>query len=151
MEQYVRRFIRSSLIWLGVGVTIGVAMTIWPYNALAYRPAHVHANLLGFVSMMIFGVAYHVLPRFTGRGLYSTKMAQAHLILANAGLLLMVTGFIARISYAMPGNSALGVGGVTSAIGALLFIVNIWKTLEPGGDFFTPLGHKAPTKERIAS
>jgi cbb3-type cytochrome oxidase subunit 1 len=121
--------VRSSLIWLGVGVSIGVAMAMFPYRALAYRPAHVHANLLGFVSMMIFGVAYHVIPRFSGRALFSYRLAGIHLIVANAGLFLMVSGFILRVTYATAGTIAVILGGVTSAAGALLFIINIWKTL----------------------
>ena len=73
MEPFVRNFIRASLVWLGLGVSLGVAMVIVPQYALVYRPAHMHANLLGFVSMMIFGVAYHVLPRFVGRPLHSSR------------------------------------------------------------------------------
>jgi cbb3-type cytochrome oxidase subunit 1 len=131
MDGYVRGFIRASLVWLGVGVLIGVAMAMWPYRALAYRPAHLHANLLGFVSMMIFGVAYHVLPRFNGRGLHSPRLARAHLFVANAGLFLMVSGFILRVSWPTPGNYALAVGGTVSAASAFMFIFNIWKTIEP--------------------
>src|SRR3954470_15921997 len=82
MDPFVRRFIRSSLLWLGVGVTLGVLMTVRP-AMLAFRPAHMHANLLGFVSMMIFGVAYHVIPRFTGRPLQSPGLAALHLWLPH--------------------------------------------------------------------
>jgi cbb3-type cytochrome oxidase subunit 1 len=131
MDDYVRAFIRASLVWLGVGVLIGLSMVFWPYRALAYRPAHVHANLLGFVSMMIFGVAYHVLPRFNGRGLYSPRLARAHLLVANSGLAFMVGGFIARVSWTTPGNVALAIGGAASAASAFMFIFNIWMTTAP--------------------
>lgn len=66
MEPFVRKFIRASLVWFGVGILLGLSMSFWPMESLAYRPAHAHAHLLGFVSMMIFGVAYHVIPRFSG-------------------------------------------------------------------------------------
>ena len=131
MEPFVRRFVRSSLVWLGVGVVIGVWMTI-DTRALLYRPAHMHANLLGFVSMMIFGVAYHVLPRFSGRPLRSRGAACAHLWLANVGLALMVGGWIARPAVPAPAGLALIAGGVASAAGAFLFIGNIWLTLAEG-------------------
>lgn len=79
MEPFVRRVIRSSLLWLVIGVLIGAAMTFAPAAALAYRPAHAHANLLGFVSMMIFGVAYHVIPRFgAGTGAGDVPSAARH-------------------------------------------------------------------------
>jgi cytochrome c oxidase cbb3-type subunit 1 len=130
MDAFVRRFIRSSLVWLGVGVTLGVLMAVRP-SLLAFRPAHMHANLLGFVSMMIFGVAYHVIPRFTGRPLQSPRLPALHLWLANAGLAGMVAGFILRVYRWQAGTAVLAAGGVLSAAGAFLFIYNIWRTLEP--------------------
>jgi cytochrome c oxidase cbb3-type subunit 1 len=130
MDPFVRRFIRSSLVWLGVGVTLGVLMAVRP-STVAFRPAHLHANLLGFVSMMIFGVAYHVVPRFTGQPLHSVRAAALHLWVANLGLAGMVSGFILRVYHWSPGAVLLGVGGVLSAAGAFLFIYNLWRTLEP--------------------
>ena len=129
MDPFVRRFIRSSLLWLGVGVLLGLAMALEP-RWLAFRPAHMHANLLGFVSMMIFGVAYHVIPRFTGHPLHSPRAAAAHLWVANAGLAGMVGGFVLRVHLAVPGRVLLGVGAMLSAAGAFLFIFNLWRTLD---------------------
>jgi heme/copper-type cytochrome/quinol oxidase subunit 1 len=129
MDPFVRRFIRASLVWLGVGVTLGLAMAVHP-PAAVLRPAHMHANLLGFVSMMIFGVAYHVIPRFVGRPLYSPRAATAHLWAANAGLAGMVAGFVLRLSRPEVGLPVLAVGAVLSAAGALAFIVNLWRTLD---------------------
>lgn len=129
MDPFVRRFIRSSLVWLGVGVLIGVAMAVRP-AAAAFRTAHMHANLLGFVSMMIFGVAYHVIPRFVGRPLHSRRAAALHLWIANLGLAGMVSGFILRVFLWNVGMPILGIGAVLSATGAMLFIHNIWRTLD---------------------
>ncbi len=129
MDPFVRRFIRSSLVWLGVGVLIGVAMAVQP-AAVAFRTAHMHANLLGFVSMMIFGVAYHVIPRFTGRPLHNRALAGLHLWVANCGLAGMVLGFVLRVFRWELGMPVLGVGAVLSATGAMLFIHNIWRTLD---------------------
>lgn len=130
MEGYVRAFIRSSLSWLGVGVLIGISMAIWPADALAYRPAHVHANLLGFVTLMIAGIAYHVIPRFTGNPLHSRSLAVVHLWVANVGLALMVSGWIATVRLGWLGQMVLRVGAVIAAVGAGLFIYNIWRTLD---------------------
>ena len=129
LDPFVRRFIRASLLWLGFGVVLGVWMALSP-AAVAYRPAHMHANLLGFVSMMIFGVAYHVIPRFTGHPLHSRRAAAVHVWLANAGLASMVAGFIARVHHWGAGIILLGTGGSAAAAGAFLFIHNIWRTLD---------------------
>ena len=131
METFVRRFIRASLVWLGVGVLIGISMAFFPAQALAYRPAHVHANLLGFVSMMIFGVAYHVIPRFTGNPLHSRRLGPVHLVAANLGLALLVSGWIIRVWAFGAGEALVRAGGAVSAVGVGLFIYNIWRTLGP--------------------
>lgn len=104
-------------------------MAFWPMQAIVYRPAHVHANLLGFVSMMIFGVAYHVIPRFAGRPLHSRRLPAVHLWVSNLGLAGMVLGFLARPWFAGPGTVVLGAGALLSAAGAVLFIHNLWHTL----------------------
>ena len=132
MDSYVVAFIRSSLVWLALGVIIGLWMVFDP-QAIVYRPAHMHANLLGFVSMMIFGVAYHVIPRFTGRALFSTRIARVHVWLANIGLAGMVSGFMLRVWQAGAGNHILRIGALSSALGVAFFITNIWKTVGPAG------------------
>ena len=130
MEPYTRNFIRASLIWLTVGVAIGFSMAVSP-ELVTLRRAHVHANTLGFVSMMIFGVAYHVLPRFVGTRLWSNRAARAHLWLANAGLALMVSGWIGFVAFngTSIGRVLLANGAILSAGGTILFVVNIWRTL----------------------
>ena len=144
MDPSVRRFIRASLVWLGVGVLIGVAMAFVPARALAYRPAHMHANLLGFVSMMIFGVAYHVIPRFTGHPLHAPRLVAVHLWVANAGLVAMAGGFIVRVHAFGIGTGMVEAGGTASAVGAYLFIYNLWRTLGDGSPVPVPLGRARP-------
>ncbi len=129
MERYVSGFLRSSLIWLLIGTAIGASMAIDP-RFVRYRPAHLHALLLGFVMMMISGVAYHVIPRFTMAALHSPRLARIHLVIANLGLLLMVSGFGGRV-HGVPGSAAmLAIGGSVSLLGAWAFAWNIWRTLD---------------------
>lgn len=140
MEAFVRNFIRASLCWLGFGVLLGTGMTFAP-ELTVYRPAHMHANLLGFVSMMIFGVAYHVLPRFTGRPLHSPRLAALHLGVANVGLATLVAGWLALPQLAA-GPGLLRGGALISATGVFMFIYNIWRTLQPMNSVLTPLSSK---------
>lgn len=129
MERYVSGFLRSALIWLLIGTAIGVSMALEP-RFVRYRPAHLHALLLGFVMMMIAGVAYHVIPRFTMAALHSPRLARIHLVIANVGLALMVGGFGGRV-HGVPGSAAmLGVGGTVSLLGTWAFAWNIWRTLD---------------------
>jgi len=81
--------------------------------------------------MMIFGVAYHVVPRFTGTPLRSRRLAFVHLWVANVGLVGLVGGWLLRPTFWNVGTMMLGAGAVASAIGASLFIGNLWQTLSP--------------------
>ncbi len=132
MDWFVKRFLQSALVWLGLGVSAGVAIAVHP-QWIIYRPAHVHMNLLGFVTMMIFGVGYHVVPRFFGHPLRYHALAGVHWWLSNVGLLLMVVGFILAPHMGAPSAPVLGTGGVLSALGAFAFIVNIWRTIDGPG------------------
>ena len=55
MDWFVKAFLKASLAWLALGVTLGATMAAHPAYTI-YRPAHAHMVLLGFVTMMIFGV-----------------------------------------------------------------------------------------------
>ena len=131
MDPFVRAFIKSSLAWLACGVTLGAAMAIKP-ELVIYRPAHLHMNLLGFVTMMIFGVGYQLLPRLGGSPLRWRWMPLFHLWIGNIGLALMVIGFFVRPSIQGMGQLTLAVGGICAATGALSFVINIWRTLDLG-------------------
>jgi cytochrome c oxidase cbb3-type subunit 1 len=95
-----------------------------------YRAVHLHMNLLGFVAMMIFGVAYHVIPRFTGHPLHSRYLAKLHWWSANAGLALFSAGLAAQAQAGRLAPALLGVGGTLSSVGAFVFIFNIWRTID---------------------
>ena len=130
MDWFAKAFIKSSLSWLAAGATLGIAIAMHPVWVI-YRPAHLHMNLLGFVTMMIAGVGYHVFPRFVGQPLHSARLAATHLVLANVGLALMVAGFMTR-----PGSAhnvaawLLGGGATMSALAIYLFVYNTWRTLD---------------------
>jgi cbb3-type cytochrome oxidase subunit 1 len=129
MEWFVRAFLKAGLVWLALGITSGLAMAMHPVWTV-YRPAHVHMVLLGFVTMMICGVAYHVIPRFVGFPLHNRRAAGVHWWLANTGLAMMVCGFIVRATNPGPGTVVLSVGGTLAATGAYIFVYLIWRTVD---------------------
>ena len=131
MDIFVRRFLKSSLAWFAGGVLLGVAMAVKP-TLVIYKPAHLHMNFLGFVTMMIFGVGYHILPRVAGSPLKWKWLAALHWWVAQIGLALMVAGFFLRPWLNSPGQLVLAIGAIFSASGALSFVVNIWKSMDDG-------------------
>lgn len=129
MDWFAKAFLKSALVWLALGVTLGVAMAAHPEFAV-YRLAHLHMLLLGFVAMMINGVAYHVVPRFVGQALFSRRAPAWHWFAANVGLLFMVAGFTMRAN-ALPYTTAvLATGGTLSAAGAYTFAYVLWRTMD---------------------
>ena len=122
------RFIKMSLIYLAVGATLGALFPLFP-RLLGFRYAHVHLNLLGFMSMMVYGVAYHILPRFQGKLLYSDRMAEVQFWLANIGLVGLVL-FSALRAYwpTLPFKIPLALSGVVELISIYLFVANMWLT-----------------------
>ncbi|MEE8403591.1 MAG: cbb3-type cytochrome c oxidase subunit I [Candidatus Hydrothermarchaeaceae archaeon] len=101
MEGFVKRFILMGIIYLMIASAMGVAMIVHP-GVVNLRFAHVHLNLLGWMSMLIFGVGYHILPRFSGKPLYSNRLAETQFWLANIGLIGMV--LLATTGQMIPGN-----------------------------------------------
>ena len=98
MEKYPKRFIQAGLIYIMVGVILGVAMSIEPALSARMRFMHIHILLLGFMTMMIAGVAYHVLPRFSAGALPWPNGVKYHFYLQNIGVIGMA------ITHAAGGN-----------------------------------------------
>lgn len=121
-----RWFIAAALVYALVGGLLGLAWLAVPGSlpALTLR-AHAHLMLVGFIGMMIFGVGLHVLPRFTGRTLYSERVADWQFVLVNAGLVAMVAGWLAAITAVARGGGALLWAGLA------LFALNVVATVRP--------------------
>lgn len=134
MSPTVIAFIKSSLFYLAVGVTLGVLIAIRvlpdPENSGYITTAHAHINLMGAVMMLIFGVGYHILPRFSGRPLHSEGIAAAQVWINNIGLAGMAAALIVG---AYLENDimryVIAPFGVVYAVGAYLFVYNLWKTI----------------------
>jgi cbb3-type cytochrome oxidase subunit 1 len=141
MDLSVRWFIRTAVLWLLLGLLLGTWMGLEPARVPLLRTSHLHALLPGFVLFMIFGVGYHVLPRFSGRPVPWSRGPHVHLFLANAGVACLVAGFPARLAWPAAGRILLPVGGVLFMSGALLFAHAVWTlTGAPKWQLKTPRG-----------
>ncbi|MDO8671778.1 MAG: cbb3-type cytochrome c oxidase subunit I [Dehalococcoidia bacterium] len=134
MSPTTMRFILSSLVYLLLGVVLGVLFLAFP-NTRGLRAVHVHLNLVGFVLFMIMGVAYHILPRFRGRPLISEKLAVVQFWLAEVGLvgLLVFMGIDAYQSQVAISPMAITTGlvvfGTALVVSIVLFVYNLGRTL----------------------
>ncbi|MFA9459611.1 hypothetical protein [Thiohalorhabdus methylotrophus] len=119
-----RWFIVCSLLYAVIGGGFGAVQAIAP-GLLPGAPAraHGHIMLLGFVAMMIYGVALHTLPRFANRPLYSERLANLQLWAANIGLVLLVVGWLGYW------KAVLFTGGTIAWAAMAVFAYNILRSV----------------------
>jgi len=131
MDRFVRNFIIASIIYLGVASVLGVCM-LGNESLLSLKFVHSHLMLLGWVSMMIYGVGYHVLPRFSGRPLRYPKMGELQFWAANIGLLGMLLFYALGVYNPSHALRTLTVAfGAIEALSIALFLYNMLATLLP--------------------
>jgi cbb3-type cytochrome oxidase subunit 1 len=122
MDRFVKAFIILSIVYLGAASMIGVCMIAKP-ELINLKFVHSHLMMLGWVSMMIYGVGYHILPRFSGKPLKSRMVAEVQLWLANIGLI-GLTSF-----YVMGNKTVAAAFGLLEAAAIMLFLYNMLATL----------------------
>jgi hypothetical protein len=130
MDKYGKRFIKASIIYLGLGLLLGMHMGFADHAIDKLRFIHVHLMLLGFMAMMIFGVAYHILPRFNAKAMPYPALVPIHFWLSNISLWGMLGLYAAGAFYAdgLP-RALFGVFGSLEATAIFMFIINIWSVV----------------------
>ncbi|TVY09496.1 cbb3-type cytochrome c oxidase subunit I [Paenibacillus cremeus] len=119
-----KNFLRIAAVYFCIGVIIGITMGIVQDFRLA--SVHAHFNLLGWVSMALFGLIYHFYPQAA-----DTKLAKTHFWLHNICLPLMQGG-LAVMLLTNDEKTLLPLVIVSSlllVIGVLLFTVNLFRAL----------------------
>ena len=131
MDKYAKAFVKSSLIYLGIGTILGVLMIVWPDIRFTLIRVHVHILLLGFMGMMIYGVGYHILPRFMGRPVYSHGLGNVQAWVANITLAGLSISWISEVSQGGIWHSLAVLFGIGQGVSIFLFIINLWKSMVP--------------------
>ena len=129
MDRFVKGFIVMSIVYLGLAAALGILM-LADHDLMALRFVHSHLNMLGWVSMMIYGVGYHILPRFMGRKLYSARIGEAQFYLGNIALIAMLVFYTLNV-YNPSGlyRTITMVSGVVEAATVFMFFYNMLMTL----------------------
>ena len=81
-------FVSNNFLRLGaLSALVGMALGVWmgANETFTLRPVHAHVNLLGFASMMLFGLFYRAFPA-AGRG----WMPMVHFVLSVVGFLILM-------------------------------------------------------------
>lgn len=84
-------FFAFAVLCVTVGMFWGIRMSASGNHALA--SAHAHLNLVGWVSMGLFGVYYRLTPSAAAAGL-----AKVHFVVAALGVMIMIPGIVLAIT-----------------------------------------------------
>ena len=114
------RFMLSAILFVTIGMVLGLYMG--PSQDFTLVPVHVHLNLLGWATMMLFGLYY--------RGdavAAATALAGWHFWIAFVGMILFAIG-LTGIQLGNPGlETILIVGAVLSLVSMLIFAWVVWQ------------------------
>jgi len=86
-----RWFIRTGLLYLLVALTSSLVQALMPSGTTIAWPTHLHLLVVGWLTQLIFGVAYWMFPRYqSGLGLRFERLGWICYGCLNLGLLLRV-------------------------------------------------------------
>ena len=131
MDRFVRNFIIASIIYLGISTILGIVMLQNP-GFLSLKFVHSHLNMLGWVSMMIYGVGYHILPKFAGKMIRYPKIGELQFWTSNISLVGMLLFYAMNVLSPAPSYAMIAtLFGVVQAFSIGLFFYNMLATLLP--------------------
>lgn len=111
-------FMVLAVISVTLGMVLGIHMAATHDHALA--PVHAHLNLIGWVTMALFAIYYHLVPA-AGQGM----LAKAHLGLATLGVVTIVPGIALAVTRQF---EALAIAGSFITLASMvLFLVVVLK------------------------
>jgi cbb3-type cytochrome oxidase subunit 1 len=119
------RFLKIAVVYLWIGAVLGLGMGIAQNFALV--PVHAHVLLLGWASLALAGLVYHLYPATS-----TTRLARIHFWLHNLGL----PAFMVTLGLLLTGREALVRVVAASAsvvlIGLAIFATNVLVNVKPG-------------------
>ena len=133
MPPLIRRYIKTSFAFLITGLILGGYLTVGQFLLGTYLPrlvttAHVHLLLVGFMLMMVMGVATWMFPRpARDDARYRPELAEAvYWVMTVATALRAIAELLAGWSAAPILRVLVAAGGLGQLLGAALFVVNMW-------------------------
>jgi hypothetical protein len=124
MPRVSAAFFTMGVLCVLTGMMLGMHMAQTENFAVA--PAHAHLNLLGWVTMGLYGTFYALTA-----ATYSPRLAWANFIISALGVLVMIPSLAMYLSH---GNDPkygpfIAVGSVLTVLGMLVFGVSVVREL----------------------
>ena len=117
------RCIKAAFVYLAFGIGLGAWFALDRAAGAWLRPLHAELNLWGWATLLIYGMAYHMLPRFAGRTPRWPRLAAAQSWLAIASVALVAAGWVGVMSALPLAQVVLVAGGALQIIAAALFVL----------------------------
>jgi hypothetical protein len=113
--------VRLATLYVLAGMVLGIVMAATNDHTLS--PVHAHTNLLGWVTLALFGLIYRSWPAMT-----IGKLPPAQVILLNIGIVIQMTG-ISMLLLGSPetGGGIAGIGSVIIIASILIFIFLVFR------------------------
>jgi cytochrome c oxidase cbb3-type subunit I/II len=159
-EDVVLKFLVVAVTAYGMATFEGPMLSLKNVNAISHFTdwtiAHVHVGALGWNGFLTFGVIYWLIPRIFRTELYSQKMANRHFWIGTLGIVFYAVPmywagfmqslawkeftpegqlkyqFMETVTQMRPFFIMRGIGGTLYLIGAVMMVVNIFKTVRHG-------------------
>ncbi|HSE94434.1 MAG TPA: hypothetical protein VLD61_00995 [Methylomirabilota bacterium] len=140
MTPLVRLYVKTSFVFLMLGLVLGGYITVqvnlvgrgvpWPLIT-----AHVHLVLVGFMLMLVFGVATWMFPRpARNDGRYRPGLAWVVYWLLTVSTTVRLLGELTAAAAGARGSSLAAIGGIGQVAAAVAFVINMWTRVRmPGG------------------
>jgi hypothetical protein len=133
MTPLVRRYIKTSFVFLLAGLALGAYVIVAQFLLETAPPrllvtAHAHLLLVGFLLMVVMGVATWMFPRPPRDDTrYRPELAEAvYWVLTLATALRALAEIVVAETGLLALRWLIAVGGLGQLAGAALFVLNMW-------------------------
>ena len=166
------KFLVVAVTAYGMSTFEGPLLSIKSFNAITHFTdwtiGHVHVGTLGWNGFLTFGILYWLVPRIWKTKLWSNSWANSHFWIGSLGIIfyavplyvagwvqaqmwadfdeggfLVYKNFLETVVAILPMYWMRALGGLLYVIGAVMMIVNLWKTIA-GGSFQAEEHAEAP-------
>jgi hypothetical protein len=111
--------LRAATIYAVIGMAFGIHMGMSQDFSLV--PAHAHLNVLGWLSVSVYGL---VLAKFPAAA--ASRLAQLQAVIAHLGIIVFIPGIAIAILSGHENEIFAIVGSLLVLSGAVLFVPVVW-------------------------
>ncbi|MES2978341.1 MAG: cytochrome-c oxidase [Pseudomonadota bacterium] len=124
LNELSSRWLKMAVVYFVIGVGLGIYMG--SSHQFTLMPVHAHVNLLGWVSMVLFGVLHQLFPQQLNNKIAVVQfwIYQLTLPVLSVALALMLRGNAAI-------EPVVGIASMGIGIAVLLFAFNVLTNLRP--------------------